>query len=464
MKVSHFGGQADVRRRSLRAVALSPQALPRVSTRAVSVRSPRAAVAVDTLARRRAGVPAEILIPPYSRESLASLVARYGSPLFLLDCGVVRGEYRALGAALPGVTLYYAVKAQPHPAVLATLRDEGSSFEVTSTGEITLLQSLGVPPEHCLHTHPVKSEQDIRASLDRGVKTFVVGSMEEMNKMGRVMNLPDLAGQRDQVRVILRLAFRNPEAQVDLSEKFGCVPEDALEIMERAKELDTAVSGFSFHAGSQARNPNNHVKAIQTCIGLIREARARGLGDHLEVLDIGGGFPAKYDDQVPDIETFCRPIREALQELPSGIRAIAEPGRYVVAAAGTAVLTVRGTELRWGIPWVHLDDGNYGVFSGQMFDHQLPRLEPLYPREGLQQLCRFGGPTCDSGDLFASQMMVPPQEKDLMIARQMGAYSTAHRTWFNMLKKAVLLPVNVAGPSERLRPVGSAEGQAAVGY
>ena len=97
-----------------------------------------------------------------------ALVAQHGSPLLLLDCAVVRRQYQALQAALPGVQLFYALKPLPHPAVVAELRDLGGCFDVATTGEIKLVRAAGVTADRCIHTHPIKTDADIRAALRFG--------------------------------------------------------------------------------------------------------------------------------------------------------------------------------------------------------------------------------------------------------------------------------------------------------
>jgi ornithine decarboxylase len=74
-----------------------------------------------------------------------------------------------LAAALPGVDLHYAIKSLPHPSVIAALRDAGGSFDLATNGEVELVRRLGVDPQRCIHTHPIKRDGDIRTALAYGV-------------------------------------------------------------------------------------------------------------------------------------------------------------------------------------------------------------------------------------------------------------------------------------------------------
>jgi ornithine decarboxylase len=370
-------------------------------------------------------------------EGLEALVARYGSPLFVIDCDVVRRQYRALAAALPGVDLHYALKPLPHATVVKVLLREGSWFDLATNGEVDLVRKAKIPPERCIHTHPIKRDSDIRHALDYGVTTFVVDNPDEIAKF---------VIYRERVRLLLRVSFRNPEAIVDLSRKFGCDPHAAIGLLEHAGRGGIRVSGLSFHVGSQVGRPDKYVEAIDTCGRLIEEARERGL-PALEVLDIGGGFPIDYLERAPPIDVFCAPIREALARLPEGTRVIAEPGRYICGPAGTVITTVMGRAKREGRWWYYLDDGIYGTFSGQQYDKMRFPIEPMRGAGRPRHDCVISGPTCDSFDVVAEDMPMPELAiGERLVARQMGAYTSSTSTDFNFFPRARVIAINV-GPA-----------------
>src|SRR3981189_2769809 len=116
---------------------------------------------------------------PFSREAVQHLVARYGSPLFVIDAERIRQQYRRLVAALPGVDLHYALKPLPHSSLITTLNSEGAFFDLATNGEVELVRRLGVAPERCIHTHPIKREQDIVNAIKFGVRTFVADNPDE---------------------------------------------------------------------------------------------------------------------------------------------------------------------------------------------------------------------------------------------------------------------------------------------
>ena len=360
------------------------------------------------------------------------LAASFGSPLLVVDCEQVRRQYRALRDALPGVDLHYALKPLPHASVVATLRDEGAYFDLATTGEVELVKDQGIAPERCIHTHPIKRDSDIRDALRFGVNTFVVDNPDEIKKFVRY---------RKRAELLIRVCFRSPTAVCDLSKKFGCEPGAVLGLIEMARRLGVRVRGLSFHVGSQATDPSKYIEAVHACTNLIAEALLAGLPS-LDVLDIGGGFPVPYTDAVMSIDEFCAPIRAALAKLPKHVRVIAEPGRFIAAPAAIAVSTVMGKAKRDGRWWYYLDDGLYGSYSGQLFDHAKYPVAAL--REGGELFASvLAGPTCDSIDVIDDNISLPELEVgDLVVGRMMGAYTWASATDFNFFKRAKVVVMN----------------------
>ncbi len=363
--------------------------------------------------------------------ALGRLVRRHGTPLLVVDCAVVRRQYRALAAALPGVELHYALKPLPFAPVVATLRDLGARFDVATRGEVRLVRAQGVEAVRCIHTHPIKSDAEIAGALRSGVRWFVADNPDELRKF---------AAHRARARLLLRVSFRNPAAVVDLSRKFGCEPGAVRPLLELARGLGVQVRGLSFHVGSQVADPARYVEAIDECRQLLLEARRDG--HDLDVLDIGGGFPIPYAGRLPTIRRFCAPIRRELRTLPPGTRVIAEPGRFIVGPAGICVTSVVGRAQREGRWWYYLDDGMYGSFSGQLYDHA------VYPvdgpeRRGPRLPSVLAGPTCDSIDVIHEDLPLPElQIGDRLVGRMMGAYTASSATDFNFIPRAKLVAVN----------------------
>ena len=372
------------------------------------------------IVRSRAADPELRLGEPYSVAALTALARRFGSPLLFVDCNIIRRQYRALAAALPGVDLHYALKPLPDSTVVRVLAREGAWFDLATNGEVDLVRAAGIAAERCIHTHPIKRDADIRKAIEYGVTTFVADNPDEIAKF-----LP----YRERARLLLRLSYRSPDAMVDLSRKFGCDAEATIGLVEGATRAGVTVIGLSFHVGSQVGSADAHARAIETCAGLIEEGRRRGLPP-LTTLDIGGGFPIDYLQPAPAIGEFCRPIRTALAQLPPGIRVISEPGRYICGPAGFCLATVMGRAQREGRWWYYLDDGMYGSFSGQLYDHSRYPIEPVAPHEGPRLPCVLAGPTCDSADVLYEkqpyELPVSLEIGDKVLIEGTGAYTSTY--------------------------------------
>ena len=389
----------------------------------------------DTVTKVPAAAVAANQAIDYAQPSIAhieQLASQFGAPLMVLDCDAIRSQYRALKHALPGVVLHFALKPLPHAAVVRTLLDEGASFDLATSGEVDLVASQGVPSERTIHTHPIKRDSDIRDALAYGCTVFVVDNINELEKF---------IAYKDQAEILVRLSFRNKDAFADLSKKFGCSPEAAIDIISLAQQLGIRIKGLSFHVGSQSPNPTKYVEAINASAKVVKQVAELGL-PALSTLDIGGGFPVPYSQDVLPIDVFCAPINIALAQLPETMQIIAEPGRFIVASSVTSVASVMGQATREGKTWYYLDDGVYGSFSGLMFD------EAAYPIDSAKQDGeRFesvlAGPTCDSIDVISDSIMLPKLNNgDLIISRMMGAYTLATATDFNFFKRAEVVVLN----------------------
>jgi ornithine decarboxylase len=337
---------------------------------------------------------------------------------------------------LPGVELHYALKPLPHPDVVAALADEGASFDLATNGEVDVVRAAGIAPERCIHTHPIKRDGDISHALAYGCTTFVVDNPYELDKF-----LP----YRDQAEILVRISFRSSDAVVDLSYKFGIAPDQALDLITKARDMGIKVRGLCFHVGSQSAMSYKHVEAIGFCRQLFNLAALEGI--ELDTLDIGGGFPVPYTEPVMPIDDFCRPIVAALERDFSGTRILAEPGRFISAPSMTLVSSVMGKSERGGTMWYYLDDGLYGSYSGKLYDHCNYQIIPLKLLEGEEPDERrpsvIAGPTCDSIDVIYEGQMLPELEcGDLLVSPMMGAYTWATATEFNFFPKTKIVRVD----------------------
>jgi ornithine decarboxylase len=239
---------------------------------------------------------------------------------------------------------------------------------------------------------------------------------------------------------VLRLRVPNTGSVVELSSKFGALPGEAVDLIAFAHNNKLVVEGLSFHVGSQCTNPHNFSQALHLAAGVFAEAKERGFD--LKLLDIGGGFPAHYDDTVPSFRRLAKMINSELDRLfPKPIEILAEPGRFMVASAATAVSKIIGKAVRGGRLCYYLDDGVYHTFSGVIFDHTHYHLKSF--KKGPLQICSVFGPTCDALDTISLSEQLPDLEMgDLLYSENIGAYAAASSTSFNGFPPAKIVHVN----------------------
>jgi ornithine decarboxylase len=361
-------------------------------------------------------------------EHARQLTDQHGSPLLIVSRSKLIETYWAMKQSLPGVDLYYAAKANPDPHILSTLCAENAYVDVCSAGEMNAALAAGFTPDRMLHTHPCKTDANLLECYQAGLRWFVYDNELEAAKVARLT--PD-------VNLLLRLATTGASSRINLSAKFGAPMEEAMEMLAVARSMKLNVRGFSFHVGSQCLNPEDYCEVLRSVRKVWEEARSAGYD--LEVLDIGGGFPAPYRDDAPTIESFGGTIHAGLQETfgDLNIRLIAEPGRGLCTECVTLATKVIGKSTRWGMPWVFVDDGLYGSFSGKMFDHTDFPL--IVDNDGSREVrpCVVAGPTCDSSDIVCRDQWLPELEiGDLILVPSMGAYAGASASPFNGLPVA----------------------------
>ncbi|MET0672218.1 MAG: type III PLP-dependent enzyme [Microbacterium pygmaeum] len=383
-----------------------------------------------------------------SSDIAQAAIALHGTPVLLLDPERVRRQYRRLEAALPFVAFHYAVKALSHPAVIDALAEEGCGFDVATGEESTLVS--GVPRDRIIHTHPIKKPSEIRAAIADGIRTFVVDNETELEKF---------AGAPEDVRLLVRLAYRSPNAKSDLSSKFGVGPFEAERLVIRALERGIRVCGFSFHVGSQLDDPGRFVAAIEQTLRLLDRLEAM-LPVRLDTLDIGGGFPVAYDAAVTDLETLADRIRSVLEPRADRLRILAEPGRILAAEAMTLVTSVVGVAERPDGRWYYLDDGVYGSYSNVIAEDVHPLVFALRDLDACSftgashRWATLAGPTCDSADVIAREVLLPDlRVGDLLASPAMGAYTSVTATRFNGREAT---PIAIVGTGVRTGEVRTA--------
>jgi len=380
-----------------------------------------------------------------TKKQMQDLAKKHGTPLFIVDHAEIRRNYAQFKKYLPRVQAYYAVKCEPMPEIVRTLYKCGASFDVASMPEFKIVYEniKGMPAkkrqdwiwDKIIYANPIKPNETL-VELDKYRPLVTFDNMEEIKKIKKYAPHAGLC---------LRIRVPNTGAVVELSSKFGASPGEAVDLILAAVKEGLGVEGISFHVGSQTTNFENFVQAINLAADIFQEARERGY-DKMNVLDIGGGFPAPYDATVKPFQELARKINAEINRLfpDPKMEILAEPGRFMIATSGTSVVRINGKTVRDGKTCYYVNDGVYHTYSGIIFDHQHCHMHAF--RKGKRtEICGVFGPTCDALDVISMSENLPTdlQLGELMYSVNMGAYSHASSTYFNGFPPAKVVHINM---------------------
>ncbi len=356
-------------------------------------------------------------------------IARYladhtlATPCLVLDVDRVEHNYRRLTGALPLARVYYAVKANPAAPILERLVGLGSSFDAASIEEVEFCLAAGARPETISFGNTIKKVSAIRRAHAAGVGMFAFDSAEELDK---------LAEHAPGAKVYCRLLVENDGAEWPLSRKFGTTVETARKLMLRAGELGLDPYGLSFHVGSQQTTTSAYETAIARVGMLFTDLKRAGV--NLRMVNLGGGYPVRYRDEIPGIDRFGEAIMHAMtaafgNDLPE---MLVEPGRFIVGDAGLVqaeVVLVCHKGADDPVRWVYLDIGRFGGLAeteGESIKYRIAT-----PHDGgADGPVSIAGPTCDGADILYERsnyrMPLALRCGDLVQLELTGAYVTTY--------------------------------------
>lgn len=325
---------------------------------------------------------------------------------------------------MPSAAIYYAVKANADPELLRTLVAIGCGFDVASTGEIDACIAAGAEPELISFGNTVKKESAIRYAHERGIRLYSIDSAAELEKIARSAPGAD---------VCCRIIVRTTGAQWPISRKFGCTEEDAVDLLRQARSLGLNPRGSTFHVGSQQRRPGSWQSGVAAAARVAAKLAAEGI--ELDLLNLGGGLPVRYDAGVPGLTAYATAINNSVAEHFRHVpNLIIEPGRYLPGDAGlirSEVVLVVNRE--HGRRWVYVDVGRFGGLAeteGEAIAYPLVARRPGGEFAGEQAPAVVAGPTCDSADVLYEQTPVllpadlrPGDHIDFLAT---GAYTTPY--------------------------------------
>lgn len=349
--------------------------------------------------------------------------AKDSEPFLVVDVDIVEHNYRELRRLLPLAKVYYAIKANPAPDILRRLRSLGSSFDTASANEIEQCLSQGVTPDRISFGNTIKKKRDIAWAYAKGVRLYAFDSLCELEKLAEVA-----PGSQ----VFCRVLMQCEGAEWPLSRKFGCAPDMAADLLVKARELGLDPYGISFHVGSQQTDLSQWDKAVAQVAQMFTVLQQADV--ELRMVNLGGGFPARYRSDIPMLEAYAQAVSQAMTKhfgnnLPE---MIIEPGRSLVGDAGVIqaeVVLISKKDYEEDRRWVYLDIGKFSGLAETMDEAIKYRI--VTPRDGGPTgPVSLAGPSCDSADILyeknAYEMPLALEVGDKIQILSTGAYTTTY--------------------------------------
>lgn len=365
--------------------------------------------------------------------------------ILCIDAGKVQRQYDKWITHMPRIRPFFAVKANPDPVIVQTLYHAGAGFDCASAREIELVRSVSTPERgdaDIIFANCCKFPGDVQYARSQGVARMTFDNVDELHKIASINH---------NAQCVLRIVTDDSSSLCRLSNKYGASMVDVEELLDTALSLGLSVVGVSFHVGSGTSNPSSFVEPIRNAASVFEIARSKGI--ELNLLDVGGGFPGDDDGDISfaEIADVINPLLNEYFNDPR-VEVIAEPGRFFTHSAAhlaTKVMSRRvisqackgdeGIEVLY-----YLGDGVYGSFNCILFDHYTPPTPvPIGSKpEAQKKLSRVFGPTCDGLDTIFEAVEMPFLEVgEILVFKNMGAYTNAAASSFNGISKASIVYV-----------------------
>ncbi len=358
-------------------------------------------------------------------------LAQERSPRYVYHLDTVRERARALKAKLPVDRLLYAIKANPHPAILRALAAEGLGLECVSPGELARVAETvpaGVPR---LFTPNFAPREDYRGALEAGV-LVTLDALHPLEHWVETFDGRDISLRVDLGR---GLGHHDKVRTGGSTSKFGLPLEQLEAFLHLASARHARVIGLHAHLGSGVLDPGHWAEVYGQLASLAERIPT------VEFLNIGGGLgvPSHPGEQPLDLDAVGAALVEAKRLYPR-YQLWMEPGRYLVAEAG--VLLAKATQLKGKGSWRYLgvDAGMHNLIRPALYDawHEIVNLSRLdEPASAMYQVV---GPICESGDVLGNDRRLPEShEGDVILLATAGAYG-----------QAMSSPYNLRGPAEEI--------------
>ncbi|MBL8600913.1 MAG: diaminopimelate decarboxylase [Myxococcales bacterium] len=379
----------------------------------------------------------------------ARLAERYGTPFYGYSARVLRNRCRALRRAFPGALIQYAMKANSNPALLRMIRGQKLGVDTVSAWEVQLARECGFRPRAIVYSGSNPSVEELRA-VHRAGAMVNLDALSALHRYGKLFR-----GAPVSLRLNLEIGGGHHPHVVTAGpdSKFGLSPEELPEARAIAARYGLKVIGLHQHIGSGVFELALWLEAMDALLEIA--AAIPGI----ERIDAGGGFGVPYrpEEQAIELGDWGRAVTARMAafnaQRTKKARLVLEPGRFVVCEAGVLVARVTTVKRTRDRVFVGVDSGMHHLIRPALYQSWHPI--DFYPhRTGTPERVFVVGPICESGDVIAEERMMPvPEEGDLLVVGNAGAYGYAMASHYNLRAR----PAEVLVDGDRAREVRKRE-------
>ncbi|HLH55464.1 MAG TPA: diaminopimelate decarboxylase [Verrucomicrobiae bacterium] len=395
--------------------------------------------------------------------SLASLVRKFGTPLYVYSQNTLTAHYNKLDREMAPVDhlVCFATKSNSNLSVLRVLAKLGAGFDIVSGGELERVIAAGGDPAKCVFAGVGKTEEEIEFALRHRVYSFNAESEPELERIDRIARrLKTKAPVAVRVNPNVEAHTHKKITTGTYENKFGIAFDQVESVYHRASALKhLRLRGVQMHIGSQITEVKPFEQAVRKVLPLAKRLAERY---GLEFLSIGGGLGIVYDPalasggpawwrsqrakQILTPATYAERLLPLLQ--PLGLRILLEPGRFISGNAGVLITRVEYVK-RTGKKNFLIVDAAMNDLIRPAFYEAYHEIVPLRSRNGTRIKSDVVGPICESGDFFAQDRPLPKTEEGEYLAlMSAGAYGSVMGSNYN--SRALAAEVLVRGKSAAL--------------
>jgi diaminopimelate decarboxylase len=389
---------------------------------------------------------------------LSAIARRFGTPCYVYSRRAIEAAFREFDEGLAGVDhlVCYAVKANSNLAILDVLQRLGAGFDIVSGGELARVLAAGGRADRVIFSGVGKSETEMRAALEAGIRCFNVESEPELERLNAVAEAAATVAP-----VSLRInpdvdARTHPYISTGLAgNKFGIPHDRALEAYRHAARLkNLRITGIDCHIGSQILDTGPLDAALERVLELVAALASEGI--RLDHLDLGGGFGIRYKDETPpDVRGYCQGLATRLAG--RGLQVQLEPGRAIVGNAGVLLTRVEYLKTDKAKRFAVVDASMSELIRPALYEawHDIVPVVEDAAREA--QRYDVVGPVCESSDVLGVDRTLAVGQGDLLAILSAGAYGMAMASNYNTRPRPpeVLIDGNEAVEVRSREPVAS---------